>query len=73
MNNQQIKQRLLNDGWKESGKDIIKGKLVFKFNDFERHEIIEKHFTGDMPRFLGKIKCNTHYNSLMQMLEITKI
>lgn len=72
MNNQQIKERLKEDGWVESpnSQDCFKkGDTIFYFNDFESH-FIRTGDDDDGTLFQGKIKTKTHYKALMGMLEI---
>lgn len=72
MNNQQIKERLEEDGWVESlnSQDCYKkGDVKFYFNDFESH-FIRRGDDDDGILFQGKIKTKTQFKALMGMLEI---
>lgn len=71
MNNQQIKQRLIDDKWvKRFEQAFSKDKWRFTFHDFDKHEIEEYDGRDFYTRFLGNIRTETHYKAIMSMLNI---
>lgn len=73
MNNQQIKEKLKEDGWKreEFENTFWKNKKFrFTFHDFEKHEIEEYDGRDLYTRFLGIIRSETQYKAIMSMLNI---
>lgn len=73
MNDQEIYQKLSEDGWQHfayTHSGYIKGNFLFHFCAFGQHEIIELHGKKEIIRFLGTIRNQADYRSLMKMLNI---